>query len=158
MRALSLTQPWATLIAIGAKRVETRSWRTSFRGEIAIHASKGFPKWAQEYLHSYFFRERLYSAGYTKPADFERGAIIATARLTTVGTTEAIVKAGLNAEQLTFGDFSAGRFGWFLNAIKRLPEPIPCRGALSLWEVPEDIEQQILEQLSQAVGQPDPQK
>ena len=49
MKALTLTQPWATLVAIGAKRIETRSWRTSYRGPLAIHAAKGFPKWAREF-------------------------------------------------------------------------------------------------------------
>ena len=39
MKAISLLQPWATLVSIGAKRVETRSWRTDYRGPIAIHAS-----------------------------------------------------------------------------------------------------------------------
>lgn len=47
MKALTLTQPWATLVAIGAKRIETRSWRTNFRGRIAIHAAKGFQAWAK---------------------------------------------------------------------------------------------------------------
>lgn len=41
MKAISLTQPWATLIAIGAKAIETRSWRTEYRGPLAIHAAKG---------------------------------------------------------------------------------------------------------------------
>src|ERR1051325_5993743 len=41
MKALTLTQPWATLIAIGAKRIETRSWSTDYHGQIAIHAAKG---------------------------------------------------------------------------------------------------------------------
>lgn len=40
MKCLSLWQPWASLIAIGAKQVETRSWRTKYRGPIAIHAAK----------------------------------------------------------------------------------------------------------------------
>lgn len=40
MQALSLWQPWATLIAIGAKTIETRSWGTRYRGRIAIHAAK----------------------------------------------------------------------------------------------------------------------
>lgn len=43
MKALTVRQPWASLIAIGAKRIETRSWRTSFRGPIAIHAAKRRP-------------------------------------------------------------------------------------------------------------------
>src|SRR3954451_22243677 len=41
--ALTLTQPWATLVAIGAKQIETRSWGTSYRGWLAIHAAKGYP-------------------------------------------------------------------------------------------------------------------
>lgn len=45
MKCLSLWQPWATLIAIGAKQVETRSWRTRYRGPIAIHAAK---VWTQQ--------------------------------------------------------------------------------------------------------------
>ena len=40
LRALTLTQPWASLIAAGAKHWETRSWRTRFRGELAIHAAR----------------------------------------------------------------------------------------------------------------------
>ncbi|MFL5577327.1 MAG: ASCH domain-containing protein [Gemmatimonadaceae bacterium] len=48
MKALTLTQPWATLVAIGAKTIETRSWPTHYRGEVAIHAAKGFPDWARQ--------------------------------------------------------------------------------------------------------------
>src|SRR5262245_33853273 len=40
MRALSLWQPWASAIALGAKRVETRDWSTRYRGPLAIHAAK----------------------------------------------------------------------------------------------------------------------
>lgn len=43
MRALTLHQPWATLVAIGAKRVETRSWATTYRGPVAIHAGRHRP-------------------------------------------------------------------------------------------------------------------
>ena len=43
MKALTLTQPWATLVAIDAKAIETRSWWTSYRGPLAIHATKAYP-------------------------------------------------------------------------------------------------------------------
>ena len=39
MKALSLRQPWASLIAEGRKTIETRTWRTRYRGPLAIHAS-----------------------------------------------------------------------------------------------------------------------
>lgn len=41
MKTISLTQPWATLVALGAKRIETRNWRTSYRGPLGIHAASG---------------------------------------------------------------------------------------------------------------------
>jgi hypothetical protein len=45
MKGLTLTQPWATLVAIGAKRIETRSWPTRYRGLLAIHAGAGLGLW-----------------------------------------------------------------------------------------------------------------
>lgn len=44
MKALTLWQPWASLIALGEKRYETRSWATSYRGLLAIHASAPKPQ------------------------------------------------------------------------------------------------------------------
>ncbi len=48
MKALCIKQPWASMIAIGEKTIETRLWRTSYRGDLLIVASKnpkipGFP-------------------------------------------------------------------------------------------------------------------
>ena len=40
MKVLSIKEPWATLIASKQKYIETRSWKTSYRGELYIHASK----------------------------------------------------------------------------------------------------------------------
>ncbi|KXG09931.1 hypothetical protein AT864_01491 [Anoxybacillus sp. P3H1B] len=40
MKAITIKQPWATLIALGEKKFETRSWKTNYRGKIAIHAGK----------------------------------------------------------------------------------------------------------------------
>lgn len=54
MKALSLTQPWATLVATGAKQIETRSWSTKYRGPLYIHAAKGFPAYAREFAHEVY--------------------------------------------------------------------------------------------------------
>lgn len=43
MKALTIRQPWASLIALGIKTIETRSWQTRYRGPIAIHAGAGSP-------------------------------------------------------------------------------------------------------------------
>lgn len=59
MKAISLTQPWATLVHLGAKRVETRSWYTSYRGQLVIHAAKGYPRWARDLTETPAFQAAL---------------------------------------------------------------------------------------------------
>lgn len=39
MKALSIRQPWASMIARGEKTIETRTWRTDHRGDLLICAS-----------------------------------------------------------------------------------------------------------------------
>ena len=175
MRGLTLTQPWASLVAIGAKRIETRSWSTNYRGPIAIHAAKGFPKECQRLAcDAALYREPLVAAGmdvYTPPPEhwyhapsyhyrggLPLGAIVATARLAYVFMTgdtlnyehDVRTKRGPNGltyemtpQEIAFGNYEPGRYGWVLTDVQRLPEPIPCKGALGLWTVPAEIVAQL---------------
>ena len=169
MKALSLTQPWATLIAIGAKRIETRSWSTKHRDVVAIHAARGFPRDCRDLCWDAPFRAALKShidfRGYSdiESHSIERfglalGAIVATADLVecfhtgdTLNYRNATRTVRCNGgydytitpNEIAFGDYSPGRFAWVLKNILPLPRPIPCKGALGLWIVPSDIEQQI---------------
>ena len=43
MKAITILQPYASLIVAGHKKYETRSWDTPYRGKIAIHSGKGKP-------------------------------------------------------------------------------------------------------------------
>lgn len=137
MKALSLTQPWASLVAIGAKCIETRSFRTSYRGLLAIHASKGFPRDARDFSRSIRLGV-LFGPNYEYPL----GAVIATCLLADCLPMEATVcLAGvfddhpdLDTEQeRLFGDYSPGRWAWVLEDIKPIV-PQQARGALGLWE------------------------
>ncbi len=147
MKVLTLTQPWATLVAIGAKKIETRSWSTPYRGPLAIHAAKGFPKWAKEGCAEPLFHEALYAAGYDiglRSSDIlPRGMVIATCRLLDCLPMEAAgCVSGVfddypelnTAQERAFGDYAVGRWAWVLEDVKVLPEPIPAKGALGLWE------------------------
>lgn len=49
MKALSIKQPWASLIAHGIKDIENRTWKTNFRGRIYIHSSMNWQK--HEFTH-----------------------------------------------------------------------------------------------------------
>lgn len=82
IRAITLTQPWATLVAIGAKRIETRSWSTSHRGPLAIHAAKHWTTDERVMCRVQPFKDVLVQGGVKViPDDLPLGAIVATARL-----------------------------------------------------------------------------
>jgi activating signal cointegrator 1 len=148
MKTLTLTQPWATLVAIGAKQIETRSWKTSYRGPLAIHAAKGFPKWARKFTCEPVCYEAVRHATrllHLNALDsaYPLGRILATCRLVNVLPVEVVDNANnvwevslepLSDRERAFGDYSPGRYAWILEDVKPLPEPIPAKGALQLWE------------------------
>lgn len=151
MKALSLTQPWATLVAIGAKRIETRSWGTSYRGPLVIHAAKGWKREDQELCFAAPFFEYL-SAEYRRfePDLLPRGVIVAVATLKrvspTIGLLERTTPTGgwlIDDRERAFGNYGPGRYAWFLANVRSLAEPIPCRGALGLWTPPADVLAQL---------------
>jgi activating signal cointegrator 1 len=140
--AISLTQPWASLVALNAKRIETRSWSTRYRGTIAIQAAKGFPDWAKELCLTEPFRKYV--------PNFKAlplGAIVAVANLVHIVETEYCHEVERGSEEEAFGDYTPGRYAWKLQDIFALPEVIPCRGALSVWEVPTEVMTKINEQI-----------
>ncbi len=125
MKALTVMQPWATLVALGAKRIETRSWSTSYRGPLAIHASSRISREAAVICREPPFREALAAGGYGE----ESGSAINPFGL------PLITRAHAPAEQeRSFGDYTPGRFAWLLDQVRRLPEPVAAKGALGLWE------------------------
>jgi hypothetical protein len=136
MKTLSIMQPWATLIAIGAKHFETRSWNTRHRGLLAIHASKGFPRAAIELCSVEPFQAALRGAGFEKATDLPRGMIIATATLKTTHPTQNL-RLDLDERELAFGFYDDGRFAWELIDIERLASPVIMRGSLGLWNCDE---------------------
>jgi len=149
MYALTLTQPWATLVAIGAKAAETRSWYLgpNPRGRatqplgvrIAIHAAMGFPRAAQDLVATEPFLSAL-RAEYPgmDPAGIvgllPRGEVIATVVVLHCITVEHFAKSPhLTAQERAFGDYSPGRFAWRLWDVQRLPQPVAARGYQRLW-------------------------
>jgi len=154
MKALTIHQPYASLIARGAKVYETRSWKTNYRGRIAIHAGKKsaysviyrlFPNTGEETAFEYEF---IYAVREHLGDDFEDnvpyGAIIAAAELVNCYQIQELagktylcgfVHGGeLCNNELLFGDYTPGRFAWELCNIKVLEKPIPARGKQGLWE------------------------
>src|SRR4051812_34650242 len=65
IKCLTLLQPWASLVALNARKIETRSWRTWYRGPLLIHAARAFPKSMQNLCKQEPFAKVLAEAGYT---------------------------------------------------------------------------------------------
>jgi len=156
MKALSLWQPWATAIARGSKRVETRGWSTRYRGPIAIHAAKRCV-WF-ELLHYKCCWNWCGVLGIQMAADLDLanflpfGGIVAVADLVDCCPTESFTVGELDVARLPegeqysnlyrwterqLGDFSPGRFGFVLDNI-RPTELIRCRGAQRIFNVPDE--------------------
>jgi hypothetical protein len=145
MKVLTLTQPWASLVAAGAKRLETRSWSTPYRGPIAIHAAQGFPRGAVEtcFMAPFAGTLKVTVDGPFAPRSLPRGAIVCTATLAEVAPTDsATVRAWLRRgpeHERFFGDFTPGRFAWLLTDVHALSEPVAHRGAQGLRDLPVDV-------------------
>jgi hypothetical protein len=135
-RAISLTQPWATLMAMGWKRIETRSWSTNFRGWIAIHAAMGFPPAARALCAREPFAETLFLCGHAGRDHLPRGQILAVVEV--VGCRRAS-HVGVHALELAFGDYSTGRWCFLTAGVRRLREPLIVKGAQRIWRLPAPI-------------------
>lgn len=137
-RFLTLTQPWATLMAIGAKKIETRSWLTHLREQFAIHAAKGFPRDCQALCYREPFASALASAGYDNHYELPLGEVLAIARLADCKDTQSLLPL-LGEPEISFGDYSPGRFGFVTEGVRRLRAPMPLRGLQRFQRLPAPI-------------------
>jgi len=125
MKALSLWQPWASLVADGRKRIETLSWRPPewLVGHwLAIHATKKVDAEAAE------------DFGYV-PDLLPRGAVVACAFLDSWMRFRAENTEHITDEEKSYGDFYEGRFGWVFSEVRKLQEPLIIRGAQGIFDV-----------------------
>lgn len=150
MRAISLWQPWATLIAIGAKRIETRCWDAKYTGPLAIHASKKRMGADEACM--------LWNSGITSPMNailsttqFPFGSVIAVCNLDLVtsivgGNGVGMLGTGaiVGGLEYKFGNYEAGRFAWMLSGIKQLKNPIPWKGRQKFFDVPDELIERAL--------------
>lgn len=88
MKVLTLHQPWASLIALGVKTIETRGHSTNVRGRIAIHAAARPPDalYVGDYTVGYLdpkpaTRRMWNTVEFGAVIDLPLGAIVATANL-----------------------------------------------------------------------------
>ena len=135
MRAITLYQPWAQLILLGAKLIETRSWdppQSAIGTRIAIHAGKRvveFPDWPEYREFNEAVRRWL---GDNWAKEVPTGAVVCSALLK--GARRVKTANDLpDGDELLFGEYGVGRWLWDLADIEPFDEPIPARGFQGLW-------------------------
>ena len=130
MKVLSLMEPWGSLIKEKIKYIETRRWKTNYRGELYIHTSlKKIPK----------KDERIQSlVNLLQDKDIKYGYIIAKCNLLDcIYMDESFVNKIKNENPIEFmcGEYAVGRYAWILQDIEMI-KPIEAKGHLGLWEYP----------------------
>jgi hypothetical protein len=133
MKALSLLQPWASLVAFGEKQFETRSWNTAYRGPLLIHASGRFPKDAIMLCYEEPFCGSLQLNDVNRIIDLPRGRIIAVCDLVDTFRTDEI-RDTIGEEERAFGNYEPGRFAFKLDNVRAI-SPVSAKGCLGLWDV-----------------------
>ena len=131
MKALSVKQPWASLIAHGVKDIENRTWKTKFRGRIYIHASQNLPKDHWGLLSPLQYRKAMDFIIDKNDPILELGAIIGE-----VDIVDCVINhESIWAEKALFPHDSKPIYNWVLDNAVLYDEPIlNVKGKLSLWE------------------------
>lgn len=129
MKALTIWQPWASLIISGHKRVENRRWLTHYRGPLAIHAARQVDPEADDILSA---------AGVTPPADAPRGVILGVVDVVDVVRFGSRLP-GFDEYNLGPDLFAWGPYCWILRNPRPLATPIPARGQPGLWDFRETM-------------------
>lgn len=115
MKALSIMQPWAWLIAAGHKDIENRGWSTFYRGEVLIHAGKRFdPDYLDEGPSLLWDWPDI-----QQPDTFDTGGIIGIAEIVDCVTSSP-------------SPWFFGPFGFVIRNARPLPFR-PCRGQLGFF-------------------------
>ena len=140
MKSLTIKQPWCNAIAYGTKRVENRSWpvpRGMVGETIALHAGKTPDVAARP------------PEGEAWPMDHPMplGTVIATARIADCHPVYKICNpSGIPSSVCTPWSIW-GQAHWVLEDVRPLATPVPCKGALGLWTLPDDTEASVLAQM-----------
>jgi hypothetical protein len=131
MKAITVYQPFASLIAVGEKNIETRPQPTSYRGLLAIHAARN-PVTIKDPYH-----KRLLASAGLDIAQLPAGAIVALCRL--VHCEQNTPRNCPCYPQYALSDFRAGWYAWHFSDVCALKKPLPVRGHSGLWTVPAEL-------------------
>jgi len=122
MKALSLKQPWATLIVAGTKPIENRTWASNYRGPLLIHASKTWDEDGACWIIHHFPE----LTGLIRHSKHIKGAIIGKVKM-----TDCVSE--FNSK------WFFGPYGFVLTKPKLFDKPIPYKGQLGIFDIPDEV-------------------
>lgn len=126
MKALTIKEPWASLIINNYKTYEFRSWKTNYRGKILIHAGLSLEKNELKYFEDYNL-------------NYQCGNIIGEATITDcILVTKELNKKILDINNKVYKNNHENLYAWKLENIVKYENPIPIKGKLGLWNYKED--------------------
>ena len=125
--AITIKQPWATLIVLGIKDIENRTWSTKFRGPVLIHASKRKEDEEWNSAKDLIQLRKITITEKMKWRDYPSGGVIGVAEI-------------VDCVHASASPWFVGEFGFVLANARPLPFHA-CRGALGFWkcEYPADL-------------------
>jgi hypothetical protein len=156
VRVLSLWQPWASLMAIGVKSVETRSFDCRWRGWTFVHAARA----NTSLIRTATAQALDFLGGYGLPAlpdPLPFGAIVAVGRVVdswqSGGPFDPKFRALSDAER-QFGDFRPGRWAWTFADLRPIEPPVPMRGSQGLFNLrPSDVRDGHWDRIREIAGE-----
>lgn len=122
MKTVTIRQPWASMIMNGSKTIEVRSWKTNYRGELAIHAGQKVEK--EIAAHYDYSRD-----------DLPTGVILGVVNLIEIMEFTPGLWRTLKHEHKNLGPFKENYVGWILDKPRLLRKFIPYKGQLGLFDV-----------------------
>jgi activating signal cointegrator 1 len=172
IKAIALHQYLASLVSIGAKPLETRSFRIKWRGPLAIHAAKTIPKYFDKNA-KYTLRDHYHASPVTRRLlekhfgirRFDElcmlpgGGIICLVDLVDcvqIGIDNfmaddvllpAVLRPYIKTGWREFGIYNRGRYLWLLKDVQRLNQIVPCKGYQGLWTLDAETREKLREQL-----------
>ncbi len=137
MKALSIWQPWASLIIAGHKKIETRPWPAPYqiRGQrIAIASTKSMQAEQRRAAEEEAFQRHSRATGFPALEQLPMGSVLGTVIVAGCRCIDPEFLESLDDQEEAFGIYAPDRFAWLLEDPQPLEKPVPVCGAQGLWE------------------------
>ncbi len=154
MKAITILQPFAQLIVIGEKHLETRKWETSYTGPLLIHAGKASSNIELQNFPLNNFEPGMTLHQLAQMRTLNSGVILGIVDLHACLTHDDL--QGSHSYYLTpleklVGFFGPGWCAWELKNPRTFKTPIPCRGNMGIWDTPASFDQVLEESIHDAL-------